>query len=165
MAVTIPLFTDVPGFPTTANPIYPIPSKSIPRYKQAGTMDDGMNDDIAASRTTPPDQKQQKPGTTDRRLSDSHFQGFRRMLPWLLVNPSPCQLPDSLVLKSGQKLISWQTDTTGTDCLARKGRSGSTLQRTRLLGNTRGIRRSRSRSRGLIGRRCTVGMVHESWKG
>lgn len=50
-----------------------------------------MNDDVAASRTTPSDKNQQKPVTTDRRLSDSHFQGFGRMFSCLLVNPSPYQ--------------------------------------------------------------------------
>lgn len=87
---TIPPFSEVPRFLTTANSRYPTKSKSIPKYTEAVTMDDGMNDDMAASRTTPSDQKQQKPGTTDRRFSDGHFQGFKRILPWLLVNPSPC---------------------------------------------------------------------------
>lgn len=49
-------------------------------------IDDSMTDDVAALRTTPLDQKQQKPRTTDGRFSDGHFQGFRRMLPWFFIN-------------------------------------------------------------------------------
>ena len=50
-------------------------------------MDDGMNDDVAASRTLP--QEQQKRGSTSSTSSDpaeGHFHGFRGML--LLVPPT-----------------------------------------------------------------------------
>ena len=41
-------------------------------------MDDGMNDDAAASRTTPSEQSQKKPGgAADSGLPEAHFQGFR----------------------------------------------------------------------------------------
>ncbi|MBE3045363.1 hypothetical protein IMZ48_23000, partial [Candidatus Bathyarchaeota archaeon] len=40
-------------------------------------MDDGMNDDAAASRTTPSEQPQKKPEGTDSGFPGGHFQGFR----------------------------------------------------------------------------------------
>lgn len=58
-------------------------------------MDDGMNDDVAASRTTPSDQKQQKPSTTDRRGSEGHFPGFHSMCRSLLVKRPASSAPNS----------------------------------------------------------------------
>lgn len=42
-------------------------------------MDDGMNDDVAASRAVPSDQAQQKRGSTSHDPAEGHFQGFRSM--------------------------------------------------------------------------------------